>query len=311
MPNYGLMTEMANGIKEGMLAFQTQKQIQRQNQMEGLLKGVQQNAETGQMEFTPEMKAQRAQAAKIQQAQAAGYDPGSGTKLLGGLLGQDALAPDMSLEQAKDVMPALVAKLRSEKAPNDAQQDYLRAKTDYLRAGGAPKPSQEFKQASELRKEYNSRPEVKTFRDVQTQYDKIKYASQHPSAAGDLSLIFGYMKMLDPGSTVREGEFATAQNAAGIPERIRNEYNKAKSGERLNPIQREDFLSQAEGLFQSHQKSFDTAKGEYTDLADITKVNPQLIFGKGAKGAGGLLAPKSSAPSTPTSKLGNKYDWAE
>jgi len=34
------------------------------------------------------------------------------------------------------------------------------------------------------------------------------------------------MKILDPGSVVREGEFATAQNSAGIPERIRAKYNR-------------------------------------------------------------------------------------
>ena len=30
MPNYGLLTEMANGIREGMLAYQTASQIKRQ-----------------------------------------------------------------------------------------------------------------------------------------------------------------------------------------------------------------------------------------------------------------------------------------
>jgi hypothetical protein len=35
------------------------------------------------------------------------------------------------------------------------------------------------------------------------------------------------MKMLDPTSVVREGEFATAQNAASIPIKIVNMYNKA------------------------------------------------------------------------------------
>ena len=58
-----------------------------------------------------------------------------------------------------------------------------------------------------------------------------------------ISLIFGFMKMLDPGSVVREGEFATAQNAASIPDRIRNAYNRALEGTRLNPQQREMFKS--------------------------------------------------------------------
>jgi len=39
--------------------------------------------------------------------------------------------------------------------------------------------------------------------------------------------------MLDPGSVVRESEFATAQNAAGVPDQVRNMYNKVLSGTRL------------------------------------------------------------------------------
>ena len=35
------------------------------------------------------------------------------------------------------------------------------------------------------------------------------------------------MKMLDPGSTVREGEYATAKNTAGIEQGLRNSLNAA------------------------------------------------------------------------------------
>jgi hypothetical protein len=59
------------------------------------------------------------------------------------------------------------------------------------------------------------------------------------------------MKMLDPGSVVREGEFATAQNATGVPERIQNIYNKVVSGERLNASQRNSFKGQAKKLYES------------------------------------------------------------
>jgi hypothetical protein len=50
---------------------------------------------------------------------------------------------------------------------------------------------------------------------------------------------------------VREGEFATAQNATGVPERIQNIYNKVVSGERLNASQRNSFKGQAKKLYES------------------------------------------------------------
>ena len=57
-PNYGLMSTMANGIKEGMLSYQTQQQIQRQQGVEDLLRGVQKNPDTGAYEYTPQKQAE-------------------------------------------------------------------------------------------------------------------------------------------------------------------------------------------------------------------------------------------------------------
>jgi hypothetical protein len=55
-----------------------------------------------------------------------------------------------------------------------------------------------------LRKEFNNLPEVKQFKSVKTMYDNVKSSADKKSAAGDMSLIFAYMKILDPTSTVRE-----------------------------------------------------------------------------------------------------------
>lgn len=109
----------------------------------------------------------------------------------------------------------------------------------------APDPQVQIKNENDLRKEFNSLPEVKDFNKVRTSYDKVVLAGENPSAAGDISMIFNYMKILDPGSVVREGEFATAQNAAGVPQRVINQYNKIVKGERLSEDQRSDFMNQA------------------------------------------------------------------
>jgi hypothetical protein len=86
--------------------------------------------------------------------------------------------------------------------------------------------------------------------DIQTvnAHQRLKATAQKADAASDISFVYQYMKMLDPGSVVREGEFATAQNATGVPERILNMYNRALKGERLNPDQRAQFLATAERL---------------------------------------------------------------
>lgn len=85
-------------------------------------------------------------------------------------------------------------------------------------------------------------------------YNRMVASAQDPSPAGDLSLIFNYMKVLDPGSTVREGEFATAANSGTIGDKIANIYNKVASGERLTTQQRTDFLNQSKKLYTSASK---------------------------------------------------------
>lgn len=127
----------------------------------------------------------------------------------------------------------------------------------------------------DLRKEFDGLN--KDYRVVSDAYNKIAKTSQDPSAAGDLSLIFSYMKILDPGSTVREGEFATAQNAAGVPVQIQNLWNRAQNGERLAPEQRADFLNQAKNLYDAQSQNYESGVTKYRDLATEYGYNPDRI----------------------------------
>lgn len=128
-----------------------------------------------------------------------------------------------------------------------------------------------------LRREFNNRQEVKDYATVRSAYQSVQAAARNPSAAGDLSLIFAYMKILDPGSVVREQEFANAQNAAGIPDRVRNLYNRALNGQRLNPNQRRDFINQANNLFQTRQQTYDRIASEYRGYAESYGVSPDRV----------------------------------
>lgn len=123
------------------------------------------------------------------------------------------------------------------------------------------------KEVSDLRKEFESHQSVKEFRSSKVSIDKLRSAAKDPSAAGDLALIFSFMKILDPGSVVKETEFANAQNAAGVPDRVRNAWNKALSGERLNPAQRADFVRSAERLFGAHEAAYNELASQYEGLA--------------------------------------------
>ena len=98
------------------------------------------------------------------------------------------------------------------------------------------------------------------------------------TSAGDMSKIFGYMKILDPSSTVREGEYASAENSRGIPESMRAMYNKVVDGTRLTARQRAEFDASALALVDSQKNQFDQISTFYTNTAKRQGSNPENII---------------------------------
>lgn len=107
---------------------------------------------------------------------------------------------------------------------------------------------------------------------VMNAYEKMRDAAQDPSPAGDIALIYAYMKILDPTSVVREGEFATAQNAGSVPDSVRNTWNKLVNGERL-AINRGDFLLQGAKLYASSKQQYNQVRQQFKGIAERNGVN--------------------------------------
>ena len=146
-----------------------------------------------------------------------------------------------------------------------------------------------------FRTEYNN--QTKPYQEVKSAYGRM--LASEDTAVGDLSLIFGYMKMLDPGSVVREGEFATAQNAAGVPERIMNVYNRLISGERLNASQRNSFKGQAKGLYNSALEGEKTVRTGLERIATGYGLNTNNIFYTAAEAAPVAQTSPTATPMPP------------
>ncbi len=145
----------------------------------------------------------------------------------------------------------------------------------------------------------------KDFYQVRDAFSKVRGAAQNPSAAGDLSLIFGYMKMLDPGSTVREGEFANAENSGSVPERVRAQYNKAMRGERLADNMRKDFLERSEDIYQSQERIQKKIEEQYRGLAGRLGAAPEnVILDMGVP----AQPPMVQQPAQPQGKYSNLSD---
>jgi hypothetical protein len=134
-----------------------------------------------------------------------------------------------------------------------------------------------LKYEQDLREEFTKQPAVKEYGVVRDAYGKIKSVANDGTAAGDMSLVFAYMKMLDPNSTVRETEYANAQNTTGVAGQMYNIWNKVKDGAFLNPTQRNEFLAQAHKLYGVHEGQYGALRGQYGALAKRAGIDPSRI----------------------------------
>lgn len=109
-------------------------------------------------------------------------------------------------------------------------------------------------------------------------YRNIEAAAQNPSAAGDVALIYGFMKLLDPGSTVREGEYATAQNTGSAANQVAALYNRVLNGERLTAPQRTDFFTQAQNVMRNQMGNEEQLTTQYADKASLAGIQPEQVL---------------------------------
>ncbi len=137
----------------------------------------------------------------------------------------------------------------------------------------------EFTQTTKLRGDYTKA--AKPFEDLRVQYQRMiasyEGAQADDTGASDIAMVYSYMKMLDPTSVVRESEFATAQNAAGVPEQIRTMWNRLKSGDRLDPSVRDAFLDQATRQYQEQLNSYGQTRSMYQGFAGSNQLDPDQV----------------------------------
>jgi hypothetical protein len=148
-----------------------------------------------------------------------------------------------------------------------------------LKASGGLDPAKAFEQEEKLRKEFQAR--TKVYSELGTTYQNIKSSSEAKNGPGDIALITGFQKMLDPGSVVRETEFATGRDTAGLYQRLLNESQKLQSGQlfALDSKQRQEYVNLAKQYLESAQKKAGEDKKALGVVVKNYKLNPENVFG--------------------------------
>jgi hypothetical protein len=99
------------------------------------------------------------------------------------------------------------------------------------------------------------------------------------SGAGDIALVTSFMKMLDPGSVVRETEFATAANAGGLLARLTGLAKKVEDGQFLSAQQRADFKRLAGEYLNAAKVQEQGVQQGYQLIVDNYQLDPVNVFG--------------------------------
>jgi hypothetical protein len=93
----------------------------------------------------------------------------------------------------------------------------------------------------------------------------------------DIALVYSFMKTLDPTSTVGPTEYATASKAGGVPEAVRNTYNRLKDGEFLTDEQRRNFIETARKNYLGIAKEAEAVASRYRTMAKDRGIPETLI----------------------------------
>ena len=124
-----------------------------------------------------------------------------------------------------------------------------------------------------LRKEFTK--DTQDFEKIQQFKKQITNAPN--TGAGALSAVFGFMKLLDPNSVVRPSEQASAENAGGVPARLRSIWNRALRGGMGEELMAE-FRAEAERIYSDRLKRYNRRYKRYEGIAKRRGMDPLNVL---------------------------------
>lgn len=167
---------------------------------------------------------------------------------------------------------------------------------------GLPPP--DVTKETTLRKEFADH--MRTHDQIAAGLTKVRTSAQLGTGQGDIGVLYGFMRMQDPTSTVRETEYATAANSAGVDEQVRQMYNKALDGQKLDPTVRAKFVAAAEALGADQSRSARQTAERYAKIgAQYGMPSERIVYdpyaaafgtAKWGPNAGGVTARATSRP---------------
>jgi len=136
-----------------------------------------------------------------------------------------------------------------------------------------------FENKMKAKTTFMSEPIYKDFNDMKSAYGQVLTSLDQGTPIGDVAGATKVMKLLDPGSVVRESELGIAMAASGRMDRLQNYFSLWASGNKLTPTQRADFRQLSNELYAAAGQAYNQKRGEYIDFGESAGVTLDKALG--------------------------------
>lgn len=158
----------------------------------------------------------------------------------------------------------------------DAETQKIFMEMAALEKQGPIPPEKKFEMEQKISDKYYKRSA--DYLERRVAFDNLLASGLDTSGAGDYALVKSFEKMLDPGSVVREGEFALAQAATGKLQEMMNFFTKFTEGTRFkDDKQRQYYVNLARKYMESAEKADDSVRNDLTRQIERYGLDPKLL----------------------------------
>lgn len=140
-----------------------------------------------------------------------------------------------------------------------------------------------FENTMSLKKTFNAEPIYKDYNDMKSAYGQVMTSLDQGTPIGDVAGATKVMKLLDPGSVVRESELGIAMAASGRMDRLKNYFSMWQSGNKLTEQQRADFKQLSNELYAAAGQAYNQKRQEYQDYGQSFGLDASKALGSPAQ----------------------------
>lgn len=190
---------------------------------------------------------------------------------LPGLGGPGTVASSAPITQSADNKATVAASMANAAAVREAARIQAEAARDSARM--------KRDQDTEMKLADDHRTQSKAFQESRSAHEQLtatlKSATTSPAAT--LAAATKFMKILDPGSVVRESELGMALAASGVLDRAANYVSTLQSGKKLTETQAADFAKISDQMYEAAKRVQQDIDKDYQNKAKTYNLRPEMI----------------------------------